>query len=254
MKKGLGCTKIEQYRAVRRDSFVKWLSWIVKMSVAAVLVTMVSLYATWTAVQLVLDKVLAHYQIGQGMQKIEFSDFLAEFGKGLNIMKQPASQTKTQSVGKGGSTTPAATGSDGEQRADLGTGSGSQDGAKAPVDNSGTNGNGTEGMADALPVWSQQAQGSSGSSQERATGQQEKKTIVSTEALQSTKDKITSEDKMKLFSLLVSKLPSDELQDISQLMEDGITQSELAEMEKIIRNHLTKEEFDQLLAILEKYQ
>lgn len=232
---------------------MKWLAWLVKMSAAAVLFTMISLYATWTAVRLVTDKVLAHYQLGQGMQKIEFSDFLAEFGKGLNIMKQPATREKTQNAGKSGGSMPASTGNGGEQRVDRGTGDGggSPDGTSAPGLPSGTNDSGSEGMADALPVWSQS---STGNSQGRTSDQLEKRTIVSTEALQSTKDKITSEDKMKLFSLLVSKLPSDELQSISQLMEDGIMQDELAEMETIIRKHLSKEEFNQLLAILEKYQ
>lgn len=241
---------------------MKWVTWIAKMSVAAVLFTMVSLYATWTAVQLVLDRVMAHYQLGQGMQKIEFSDFLAEFGKGLNIMKQPAAQDRT---GNGGKSAPAAAGISEAARTDAGTAASSGaglNGSTAPEDRGAeVSGGGTAGgRDDALPVWSQSQNSSSGGTASRlqeqsaGAGQLEKKTIVSTEALQFTKDNITGEDKMKLFSLLISKLPSDELQNISQLMEDGITQAELGEMEAIIRKHLTKEEFDQLIAILEKYQ
>lgn len=238
---------------------MKWLSWVTKLCAAALIMTMVSLYATWTAVQMMVGKVLDQYQLGSEMRKIEFSDFLAEFVGSMNIMKQPArEEAKTTQNGLAGTqggavhagTDSKASGTGGTQpgtgssEAGAGAGAGASDGVG---DADGDRYSGTAGNQDALPVWSQSSSGA-------GQGQEEKRTVLSTEALQSTKDKISAEDKMKLFSMVYSKLPTAEFQNISRLMEDGITQAELSEMETIVRKYLTKEEFDQLLNILGKYE
>lgn len=237
---------------------MKWFSWMIKMCMSALLLTTVCLYATWTAVQMMVGKVLDQYHISMGIQKIEFSDFLAELGKGLNIMKQPASLDSSKSAGKGGSASVGGSGTDGRTEASAGGKTAEGTGQTNPQSGLGPSGRdakgdlgGASGGSDALPVWSQT---NAGSSQARdSESQAEKKTVLSTDALQATKDKISGEDKMKLFTLLVSKLSSEELQSISKMMEDGITQQELSEMETTVRKKLTKEEFDQITAILGKY-
>jgi hypothetical protein len=230
---------------------VKVLAWLLKMTMAACFFTAVSLYATFTAVQVYVSKVLDHYQLGGQMEKIEFSDFMAEIGNGLNIMKQPNPLDESAAKGEGDGS-QAVTGRNGS------SGTGVESGSLAPeTGTSGSTGTGAETeaseMPDAMAVWSQQS--STGQTQQgQSTGEMaEKKMIVSLENLQSTKDKISAEDKMKLFSLLVSKLPSEDVQSMSQLMEDGITQEELVRMDTIIQSHLTKEEYNQVLDILGKY-
>lgn len=238
---------------------MKWATWLVKMCAVALIMTMVSLYATWTAVQMMVGKVLEQYNLGSEMRKIEFSDFLAEFGKSLNIMKQPAGLgTRTAKNGSlppdGGSTNAGADSkASGTGSVQPGTGSGSTGAGGSGAGNAiGENGGEWKPDAtgqDALPAWSQTSSGAS-----QGQEQTEKRTVLSTEALQSTKDKISAEDKMKLFSMVYTKLPPAEFQNISRLMEDGITQTELSEMETIVRKHLTKEEFQQLMNILGKYE
>ncbi|WP_438445158.1 hypothetical protein [Gorillibacterium sp. sgz5001074] len=250
---------------------MKWVTWLVKLCAAALIISMVSLYATWTAVQMMVGKVLDQYQLGSELQKIEFSDFLAEFVSSLNIMEHPA-RNGTQ-AGKdhpnqtGGSASAGAdkkaAGTGGTQpgmgSGDLKTGdalagtAGGSIGSGTGVTNDGSGDprySGTAGkQQEALPAWSQSSTGMS-DAQEKT----EKKTVLSTEALQNTKDKISGEDKMKLFSMVYSKLPSAELQNISRLMEDGITQEELSQMESIVKKYMTKEEFDELMTILGKYE
>lgn len=250
---------------------MKIVGWLTKMAVAAVFIAAVTIYATWTAVGTYLDKVLAHYQIGGDMQSIGFLDFVEKMGAGLNIMNQSASAKDDKPVYGGSGLTPvgsanAATGgttgkptgttgsgTDAQQPASGGTGaaggtiSGREE--KEGSQNSGASGSG--GMADALPVWSQS--GSAQGTQSGGTGEQEK-TLFSSDFLSSTKDNMSNDDKVKLFTLLVSKLPAAEVQSISQLMENGITQEELVQLDKIIRRHLTQEEYKQVVAILEKYQ
>ncbi|MDF2921139.1 MAG: hypothetical protein K0R57_53 [Paenibacillaceae bacterium] len=252
---------------------MKWLSGLMKMTAAAIFLTFVSLYATWTVVQTYLDKVLAHYQIAGDMKKIEFSDFLASVGGNLNIMKQPVSKQQggpeaaqgntgalseaTKPVGgsiSGGSTIgTGAAGSSPTKGQETGQGSSS------PHNEASTGATATDPyreIDDALPVWNQssgesyQAQQQSG---QQAYGEADKQ-IVSAESLTTTKDKISNDDKMKLFSLLISKLPPTEVQAISVIMEDGITQQELLELDTIMQKYLTDEEYRQVIEILERYQ
>lgn len=230
---------------------MKILGWLTKMAVAAVFIAAVTIYATWTAVGTYLDKILAHYQIGGDMQSIGFLDFVEKMGTGLNIMNQSVSAKDDKPVYGGSGLTPVGS-------ANSGTGGASSGGAGGTISsreekegsiNSGASGSG--GMADALPVWSQS--GSAQGAQSGGTGEQEK-TLFSSDFLSSTKDNMSNDDKVKLFTLLVSKLPAAEVQSISQLMENGITQEELVQLDKIIRRHLTQEEYKQVVAILEKYQ
>lgn len=242
---------------------MKILGWLTKMAVTAVFIAAVTIYATWAAVGTYLEKVLAHYQIGGDMQSIGFFDFVEKMGAGLNIMNQTVSAKDDRPVYGGSGLSPAVTADPGA-KADAQTPSGANGAASGGTGsrisgreekegsiNSGASGSG--GMADALPVWSQSggAQGAqSGGMGEQASD----KTLFSSDFLSSTKDNMSNDDKVKLFTLLVSKLPAAEVQSISQLMENGITQEELVQLDKIIRRHLTQEEYKQVVAILEKYQ
>lgn len=256
---------------------MKVLGWLAKMAVTAVFIAAVTIYATWTAVGTYLEKVLAHYQIGGDVQSIEFLDFVEKMGAGLNIMNQTVSAKDDKPVYGGSGLTPvgsADAGSSASSRQSGGTAGGSGGAAQAPGSAGGTvsggagsrisdreqkegstgsGASGSGGMADALPVWSQS--GSAQGAQSGGAGEQASdKTVFSSDFLSSAKDNMTNDDKVKLFTLLVSKLPASEVQSISQLMENGITQEELEQMDGIIRKHLTQEEYKQVLVILEKYQ
>lgn len=253
---------------------MKVMGWLIKMTVAAVFVAAVTIYATWTAVGTYLEKVLAHYQIGGDMQSIGFLDFVEKMGVGMNIMNHTASAKDDKPVYGGSGLSPAASTNPGTSASGRQANAANNGGSTAPANTDGTTsggaGNrisgreekegstggapaGTGGMADALPVWSQS--GSTQGAQSGGVGEQAaEKTVFSSDFLSSAKDNMSNDDKVKLFTLLVSKLPATEVQSISQLMEGGITQEELVQLDGIIRKYLTQEEYKQVLAILEKYQ
>lgn len=77
--------------------------------------------------------------------------------------------------------------------------------------------------------------------------------IISTEDFQKKKEQLTNEDKMKIFSILVSRLPQEDMQKITGFVEDGITNDELQEVEQIVGKHLNAEEYSQLKQIINKY-
>lgn len=273
---------------------MKWLSWLAKTTLAAIVFSVVSLYATWTAVQTYVDRIASHYKLDVDLKSVGFSDFVANMGRNLNILNQPASQKK-DSPEAGLAATPANGSVSGAEAGAVGStgntgntnnlgNSGSSGGQGKPgsiqqgnvhqgaTSTPGASGNGSslngreekdgaagssgkvypEGMADALPVWNQS--GSSQAQGSQSGREAEKQTILSSESVTATKDKMSNEDKMKLFSLLVSKLPPAEVQTISKLMEDGITREELEEINTIIRKYMTESEYNQMVAILEKYQ
>jgi hypothetical protein len=95
---------------------------------------------------------------------------------------------------------------------------------------------------DAVAVW---AQG--------GAGQLQDKMVMTEEQFLSARDRLTDADKMTVFSMLVPKLPAEQLQHISTLVEGGITAEELAEIAAIVEQHLTPEEYQKLLEIVSKY-
>lgn len=238
---------------------MKVLAWLTRLAFAALLVSGCSMYATWVTVQMVLDKVLVQYGIRGPEQKAKFSEFLAQMAGNANIINQLAGNNARQSK--------LASGADGGDRwseiagADkLGSsGSGGDSAAKEWNRAASVGEAAKDAGGDALPVWSQSgqqqaAQGqTSGEKKADDAAEQKKKVVVTTEQFQKTKDKLSNDDKMKIFSLLVTKLPQGELQNISRLVEDGITAEELAQVEGIVEEHLTSSEYKQLLTILEKY-
>ncbi|MBJ6361660.1 hypothetical protein ACFOQM_10225 [Paenibacillus sp. GCM10012307] len=77
--------------------------------------------------------------------------------------------------------------------------------------------------------------------------------VMSSDQLTSTKGQISTEDRQKMFALLIDKLPQEAWQKISAYMEDGLTESELQELQQVVAQHLNNEEYQALMKILKKY-
>jgi hypothetical protein len=76
------------------------------------------------------------------------------------------------------------------------------------------------------------------------------KVVVSSEEFAKKKEQLSSDDKNKIFKLLMTRIPQAEIQKISQIMEDGITASELKDIEQLLQNYLKPEEYSQLLSMI----
>jgi len=74
--------------------------------------------------------------------------------------------------------------------------------------------------------------------------------LLSADDLNERKERLTDEERMEIYSLLISKIPANDIQTISTLMEGGITSEEMEEASTILRRHLTEEEYEQLVGIL----
>lgn len=97
---------------------------------------------------------------------------------------------------------------------------------------------------EALEVWSQ-----GGLEQ---TERQE--VILSPEDFNMKKDQISSEDKMEIFSVLMAKVPTSEIQRMSLFLEEGITHEEMQQIHDIVHAYLAQDEVSKLNRILEKYE
>ncbi|PYI52408.1 hypothetical protein [Paenibacillus flagellatus] len=97
---------------------------------------------------------------------------------------------------------------------------------------------------DAVAAWSQTGTGEAA---------KKEKVVMSEEQFLTKRDKLSEEDKSAVFSMLVSRLPQEQVQHLSTMIEDGITSSELEEMKKIVEQYVQPDEYAKLMDIVNKY-
>lgn len=231
---------------------MKLLAWLAKSAVSLVLVAGLSLFSAWFVVNMYVEEIMKHFSIQNVGNKIQFSDVLARLGEEWNIGNKKSASGAAKEPGAQATTAPVSGESDGTAPSG---GGGAGTGSKP---------SGTEEKVpeDAVAVWgrlnasdaSGKGAGQSGSGGTAGIGAEGLGGIVmSQDDFAKKKAAMSSDDKMKLFSLLVNKLPADQLQQLSALIEDGITQEELKQLDKTLRTYLSKEEYKQILDIIQKY-
>ena len=77
--------------------------------------------------------------------------------------------------------------------------------------------------------------------------------VMTAEEFNEKRKKLTEEDKLEIFTIMMKKLPQSELQKMSELIEDGVTEDEVKEMEDVINAYLHQDDVARLLSILNKY-
>lgn len=75
---------------------------------------------------------------------------------------------------------------------------------------------------------------------------------LSMEEIIEAKESLTDEERAKIFSMLITKVPPDEVQIISTLLEGGLDAQEMSEAAAILQKHLTEEEYETLQDMLLK--
>ncbi|MBD2860694.1 hypothetical protein [Paenibacillus oceani] len=203
---------------------MKFFGWLGKVLVAAVVAASISVVTTFYVVQHYVQELMKPFQAVLPEKQLGLSEFVAKLWTESNIVGQGGTQQdREENAPKfqtGTSTSP-----------DTSTKTGTGTGTTPPPD-------------DAVAVWSR-----SGSKE----ASQKDKVVMSAEQFQTKREKLSEEDKTTVFSLLISRLPQEELQQLSAMMEDGITSAELAEIEKIVENYLKPDEFEKLIGIVNKY-
>ncbi|WP_193726610.1 hypothetical protein [Paenibacillus guangzhouensis] len=76
--------------------------------------------------------------------------------------------------------------------------------------------------------------------------------VIPSDAIAKAKDGLSTAEKEKVFTTLISKIPADELQTVLNAVEDGLTGSELTEVEQIIAKYVSTEEYDKLIELLKQ--
>ncbi len=83
--------------------------------------------------------------------------------------------------------------------------------------------------------------------------EQSEELLFSAEELSDKKQNITAEDRMEIYSLMITKVPADQVQNISYLLEDGFTMDELIQASMILQTYLDETEYAKLIEMLMKY-
>jgi hypothetical protein len=203
---------------------MKFFGWLGKVLVAAVVAACISVVTTFYVVQHYVQELIKPFQAVLPEKQLGLSEFVAKLWTESNIVGQGGTQQDREENAPKPQT-------DTSTSPDTSTKTGTGTGTTPPPD-------------DAVAVWSR-----SGSKE----ASQKDKVVMSAEQFQTKREKLSEEDKTTVFSLLISRLPQEELQQLSAMMEDGITSAELAEIEKIVENYLKPDEFEKLIGIVNKY-
>lgn len=231
---------------VRSDTKrMKLLTWLSKIVISTVLITSITMFTTWYVVNMYVEDIIRQYQLPAMGKKIQFGEFASRLAEELNIVKGKDGGKKA-ALGDTPATTPSPTPSPNPSGAFPSPSSSPNPNDQQPVggisSSSGVD-TSTRSQDDAIAVM--------GSA--RTEESEKKELVMSTEDFAKKKEALSSDDKMKIFSLVVAKLPQTEVQTLSAILEDGITTQELEEVNTTLKKYLSDKELTQLTDILNKY-
>ena len=231
---------------VRSDTKrMKLLTWLSKIVIRTVLITSITMFTTWYVVNMYVEDIFRQYQLPAMGKKIQFGEFASRLAEELNIVKGKDGGKKA-ALGDTPATTPSPTPSPNPSGAFPSPSSSPNPNDQQPVGGISSLGGvdtSTRNQDDAIAVM--------GSA--RTEESEKKELVMSTEDFAKKKEALSSDDKMKIFSLVVAKLPQNEVQTLSAILEDGITTQELEEVNTTLKKYLSDKELTQLTDILNKY-
>jgi hypothetical protein len=223
---------------------MKLLTWLSKIVVGTVLITTITMFTTWYVVNMYVEDIFRQYQLPAMGKKIQFGEFASRLAEELNIGKGKDGGKKA-ALEATPAPTPSPTPSPNPSGA-FPSPSPSPNPKDQPVDGISSLGNGGSS-----PATEEDAVAVMGSA--RTEESEKKELVMSTEDFSKKKEALSSDDKMKIFSLVVAKLPQDEVQKLSVILEDGITAQELDQVNMTLQKYLSDKELAQLTDILNKY-
>ncbi|PYE48761.1 hypothetical protein HUB98_16880 [Paenibacillus barcinonensis] len=216
---------------------MKLLLWFVKIVLIVMLVSSLTLLTTGLIVQSYAKSLLASFNIqweGQSM------GLLGMFQGALGSK----SDLSTEGEKKGNAPANQPTGAEKEQAPEnsisvMGNANGTKN------DSAGVDA-GKESTPEASNAGAAQTDSNSG-----AAAGSDDAIVVSPDDITGAKNKLPTEEKERIFTLLMNKLPQKEMQQISGAMEGGLTEQELREIEQVISKYLTSEEYNSLIEVLQ---
>ena len=79
---------------------------------------------------------------------------------------------------------------------------------------------------------------------------EEHQIVMTPEEMGRTKDELQPDEKEKIFRILMTKVPQEEMQSISEAMEGGLTEAELLKIEEVMTKYLSEDEYEELTELL----
>ena len=227
----------------KRGAIMRLLRGVIKWCLGSVLICLISILTTWYVVNQYVSAVLGQFHITTPEQKLQLSQMISQLSEQAGSLlggtsAQTAAPEGSGASGQGGgSSSPSGNNPEGTNPVNGSSSGAAGDAGKSQATSE------TE-PDDAVAAWSQLGQ------QQR---DKQKKVVISAQDFLQKKDELSAEDKRKIFSILSTRLPPEEIQKISGFVEDGITEDELKQLESIVSKYVKPEEYQQLLDILNKY-
>lgn len=227
---------------------MKGLVWLMKLAITAVVTSFCCVVLTFMAVNTYVDLVLEQLHIQRpASAKISWGTFAGRFASTLGLEAGHGSGTGAMAADVAKEEAVSANAGPDREEAGL------KD--SKTVSPSGSRAEQTDPYRvpeDAVAVWGQQSvkelEDVSGAGSGAA---EDRKVVVSSDEFTKKKEQLSEAEKAKVFSLLVSRIPQQDMQRISLLMEDGLTAAEVKELEQILQKHLKPEEYRDLLALIQ---
>lgn len=247
---------------------LRGLAWIAKLVAAGLIISFLSIWTTGYVITSYVESVLKQYELPIDVPPMAMSGVWGRLWGSEPLLTEETNtaadgETDKQDDSNGETAeVPDAEEASGEQEEDppltdvgVGIGSGAAGGADSPV--SGTDGENVAGGASGSEDAGGTIEGTGGSDGTSGTpgtdGIDGSETAMTTDELTETKDKMSDDDKNKLFELLMTKLPQESLQQISAYMEEGLTEQEIINIEQIMAQYLDTKEYESMMDILKKY-
>lgn len=229
---------------------MKLLMWFVKMVLTVMLVSSLTLLTTGLIVQSYAKSLLASFNIEWEGQPT-----------GLMGMFQGALGSKQSSEGEksGNTSTDEPAGTEEEKAPEnsisvMGNGTSSGEAGNPESSGSGKTDEADTGETSGTVNGDETAAGSGpegGNAANSGNTPGSDAIVVSPDDITGAKNKLPTEEKERIFTLLMNKLPQKEMQQISGAMEGGLTEQELRDIEQVISKYLTSEEYDDLMEVLQ---
>ncbi|MEF2966506.1 hypothetical protein V3851_11750 [Paenibacillus sp. M1] len=236
----------------------RWLGGLAKLAVTVVTVSMLTILTAGYVVNTYIQSLLGSFNLpitGQAPTLGGMVKGMLGFGGGNETDRNGNAASKSgddpaKTVAEQGT---AETTEPGVADADNGSGETTDNGLDGAAAADGTGGSGSEEETppeDALAVMGGGiSSGGASSGGQEALGQ-DREVIVTPDEMVAKKDGLSDQEKEKVFAMLMSKLPSEEMQKMTEAMEDGLTEAEMIEIEQILSKYLSKTEYADILKIL----
>lgn len=270
---------------------MKWMGWLAKLCATVVIVSMLTVLTTGYVVNMYIQSLLDSYNLPltaktptlggmmKGMLGFGGSKAANETKEdGLESGRQNGNGAGSESDDEAGSKTSGEAGDGVGTGTDTGTGNGAGSGTGSGADNSTGTGSGPDSLTgngdkrdgdsgegavtepedtpdgeqppeDALSVMGGISSGA-GSGGRDALGQ-DQQVLVTPDEMEAKKDGLSDKEKEEVFSMLMSKLPQEEMQKMTEAMEGGLTEAEMIAIEQILSKYLDKAEYAKIIKILQ---